>query len=61
MIMKFKGKGITIDAEVEVSIIKSVIPLNEKMKCMRSARGKALSTMCHYHHVTSELRREKVE
>ena len=51
MIMKFKGEGITNDAEVEVSSIKSMIPLNKKIKCMRSARGKALSAICHYYHL----------
>ena len=49
--MKFKGEGITNDAEVEVNIIKSMITLNKKMKCMRSAQGGALSAMCHYHHL----------
>ena len=49
--MKFKGEGITNDAEVEVSIIKSMIPLNKKMKCMRSTQGRALSDLCHYHYL----------
>ena len=59
MIMKFKGEGITNDVELEVSIIKSMIPLKEKMKCMRSARSRSLSAMCHYHHLNKWTTKKK--
>ena len=48
---KFKRERIINDEKVEVSIHKSMIPLKEKMKCMRSTRDRALSAMCHYHHL----------
>ena len=39
--------------------IKSMIPLKEKMKCVRLARDKALSAMCHYHHLNKWTMKRK--